>query len=105
MYDYSEQKGTKNSPQINYAVCNFHQTLFKEKQSISEEYIQSFLDKVSLPKLNENQTLKCEGVVAESELLKALTSMDNDKSPLNGIAKDFYITFWDVVKEPLCASI
>ena len=31
--------------------------------------------------------------------------MDNDKSPLNGIAKDFYITFWDVVKEPLCASI
>ena len=60
-----------------------------------------------LPKLNENQnqTLKCEGAITESELLKALTSMDNDKSPLNGIAKDFYITFWDVVKEPLCASI
>ena len=32
--------------------------------------------------------------------------MDNDKSPGNdGITKEFYIKFWDVVKEPLCASI
>ena len=36
-------------------------TSIKEKLSILEECIQSFLDKVSLPKLNENQTLKCEG--------------------------------------------
>ena len=32
--------------------------------------------------------------------------MDNDKSPVNdGIAKEFYIKFWDIVKEPPCASI
>ena len=68
--------------------------------------MQSFLDKVSLPKLNENQTFKCEGAITECELLKALTSMDNDKSPGNdGITKEFYIKFWDAVKEPLCASI
>ena len=37
---------------------------------------------------------------------KALTSIDNDKSPGNdGITKEFYIKFWDAVKEPLCASI
>ena len=35
---------------------------------------------MSLPKLYENQTLKCEGAINECELLKALTSMDNDKS-------------------------
>ena len=50
-------------------------SLFKEKLSISEEYIQSFLVKVSLPKLNQNQTLKCEGAITGCELLKALTSM------------------------------
>ena len=32
--------------------------------------------------------------------------MDNDKSPGDdGITKEFYIKFWDVVKKPLCASI
>ena len=32
--------------------------------------------------------------------------MDNDKSPVNdGITKEFYIKCWDIVKEPLCASI
>ena len=32
--------------------------------------------------------------------------MDNDKSPGNdSITKEFYIKFWDVVKEPLCTSI
>ena len=55
----------------------------KEKQSLSEECIQGFLNKVSLPKLNENQTLKYEGAISECELLKALSSMDNDKSPGN----------------------
>ena len=37
---------------------------------------------------------------------KDLTSMDNDKSPWNdGITKEFYVKFWDAVKEPLCTSI
>ena len=43
---------------------------------------------MSLPKLNENQTLKCEGAITGCELLKALMSMDNDKSAGNdGITK------------------
>ena len=84
------KKELNDSQQINDALYNFYQTLFKEKLSISEECIQSFLDKVSVPKFNENQTLKCKGTITESELLKALTSMDNDKSPRNdGITKEF----------------
>ena len=92
------KKEINNSRQTNDALYNFYQTLFKEKLSISEECIQSFLDKVSLPKLNENQILKCEGTITECELLNALTSMDNEKSPGNdGITKEFYIKFWDAV--------
>ena len=50
--------------------------------------------------------IKREGAITECELLKALTSMDNDKSWGNdGITKEFYIKFWDIVKEPLCTSI
>ena len=88
------KKELNNSQEINHALYNFYQTLFKEKLSISEECIQSFLDKLFLPKFNENQTFKCEGAITESELLKPLTSMDNDKSPGNdGITKEFYIAF------------
>ena len=44
---------------------------------------------MSLPKLNENQSLKCEGAITECELFKALTSMGTDKSPGNdGITKE-----------------
>ena len=79
----------KNSQQINDGQHKFYQTLFKEKLSISGEWKQGFLDKKSLPKLNKNQTLKYEGAITESELLKALTSTDNDKSPgNNGITKE-----------------
>ena len=55
------KKELNDSQQIHDALYNFYQTIFKEKFSMSEECIQIFLDKVSLPKLNENQTLKCEG--------------------------------------------
>ena len=82
------KKELNDSQQINDALYNFYQTLFKEKLSILEESIQNFLDKVSLPKLYENQTLNCEGAITECDLLKALMSMDNDKSPgNNGITK------------------
>ena len=82
------KKELSDSQQINDALYNSYQTLFKEKLFKSEEYIQSFLDKVSVPKLNENQTLKYEDVITECELLKALMSMHNDKSPGNdGITK------------------
>ena len=60
------KKELNNSQQRNDALYNFYQSIFKEKLSISEECIQSFPDKVSLPKLNENQTLKCEGAMIES---------------------------------------
>ena len=97
-------KRVLNDSQQNSQVMCY--TFFKAKLSLSEEYIQSFLDKVSLPKIHENQTLICEFAITECELLKALTSLNNDKSAgKDGIAKEFYTKFWDVVKKPLCASI
>ena len=88
------KKELNDSQQINNTLCNFYQTLFKENLSISEECIPSFLDKVSLPKLNENKTPKCEGTITGSKLLKALSFIGNDKSSGNdGITKEFYIKF------------
>ena len=100
------KKELNDFQQIMDAIYNFYQTFLREKPSLSEECIQRFLVKVSLHKFNKNKTLKCEGAITECEILKALTSMDNDKSSGNdGITKEFYIKVWDAVKEPLCASI
>ena len=84
------------SQQINYVLYNFQQTLSKEKLSISKECIQSLLDKMSLLKLHENPNLTCE----------SLTFIDKENFSGNeGITKKFTKKTWDVVKEPLCASI
>ena len=53
----SNKKELNNSQQINDVLYNFYQILFKEKLSLLEECIQSFLDKVSLSKLTENKPL------------------------------------------------
>ena len=47
---FSNKNELNNSQQINDALYNFYQTLFKEKLSLSEECVQSFLDKMSLSK-------------------------------------------------------
>ena len=91
------KKELNESQQIDGALYNFYQTLFKVKLPIPEKCMQGFL--------NENQTPISERAITESELLKALPSMNNDKSPGNGcITKKFQAKFWDVVKEPFCAS-
>ena len=62
--------------------------------SLSEESIQSPLDKVPLPKLDHNQALECEGIINKNELIKALTSMDNNKLPrYDDITKKNYLKF------------
>ena len=56
--------------------------------------MKSFVDKVSLPKLNDDQALECEGFINKNEILKALSSMDNDKTPGNDvITEEFYVNF------------
>ena len=46
------KKKLNDSQQINDALYNFYQTLFKGIISLAQECIQSFLDKVSIPKLS-----------------------------------------------------
>ena len=49
---------------------------------------------------------KCEGVINEEKVLKALKTVPNNKSPGNdGIAKELYKVFWDDVKMPLLLSV
>ena len=66
----------------------------------------SLLENLPVPKLQEQKVIKCEGEITESEFLKSLKSMKNDKSPGNdGLTKEFYETFWKEIKTLFSNSI
>ena len=90
---------------INNEIYNLYKNLFTEKILTSKEKVDT-LNKMSLPKLDNQKALSCEGPITETELLNALKSMSNDKSPGNdGLTKEFYETFGNEIKNPLISSI
>ena len=67
----------------------------------TSENCESFLNKVLVPKLNYEDARICGVDLNKLELLKALKSMQNNKSPGNdGLTKEFYKTFWNEIKHP-----
>ena len=67
---------------------------------------EEFLTNASLPKLNENQKSKCEGLMTESELLKSIKAFKNGKTPgTDGLTAEFYKYFWNDIKDLLLSSI
>ena len=98
--------GVKHQSEINNKLYKFYKNLSKENLNTSKEAISSFLENINLPTISNEQALECEGIISETELLKALKSMKNDKSPGNdGITKEFYEFFWDDIKNSLSNSI
>ena len=96
----------KDQLEVNNELYKFYKSLFKENLNTSKEAIFSFLENINLPTLTNEQALECEGIISETELLKALKYMKNDKSPGNdGITKEFYEFFWDDIKNSLSDSI
>ena len=91
---------------FNNQLHHFYNTLFTEKLQMQNENITAYLSLISIPVLAGEQSQKCEGPILESELLKALKNMSNNKSPRNdGLTKEVYERFWEDLKKPLCASI
>ena len=87
--------------EINKQIFSFYQSLFSRQVQVQTDKIDAYLDNIPLPKLTNEQTLSCEGIISEDEVFKSLKSMDNNKSPRNdGLSKEFDECFWDEVKKP-----
>ena len=91
---------------INKQIFSFYQSLFSRKVQFQTDIIEAYLDNIPLPKLTDEQTLSCDGIISEDEVFKSLKSIDNNKSPGNdGLSMEFYECFWDEIKKPFLASI
>ena len=71
--------GTKR---INKELHHFYNSLFSNRNLNSTESSQILLNSLEIPKLKIEDANSCEGSLTESELFKALTSMENNKSAL-----------------------
>ena len=80
--------------------------MYEETLSFSSNNLETYLNTISFPKLAKEKSKTLGGGITENELLIALQSMENNKSPGNdGLTKEFYITFWNEVKVPLLLAI
>ena len=84
----------------------FYRYLFKSNCTKSYDGCRKFLDKIKTPVLTSEKANICEGDLVENEFFKSLSSMQDCKSPGNdGLTKEFYDYFWNVIKDPLMNSI
>ena len=74
---------TSHQNKIQNQLLFFHETLFRNTSANISKDCKSFLNKVFVPKLNYEGARICESDLNELELLKALKSMQNNKSPGN----------------------
>ena len=63
--------------------------MFSRQVQVQTEKIDAYLDNIPLPKLTNEQTLSCEGIISEDEVFKSLKSIDNNKSPGNDSLRNF----------------
>ena len=92
--------------EINKQIFSFYQSLFSRQVQVQADKIDAYLDNIPLPKLTNEQTLSCEGIISEDEVFKSLKSIDNNKSAGNdGLSKEFHEYLRDEIKEPFLASI
>ena len=60
----------------------------------------SFLGDLNVPKLSEEQKIKCEGKISSKECFDLLDSFHNNKTPGNdGIPIEFYKKFWPLISD------
>lgn len=96
----------EDEQQVLQSVKSFYCELYKkQKVNTTDENAKRFLN-TGQRKLSEISSTSCEGLLTEDECKKVLMEMHSGKSPGNdGLSREFYMSFWDIVKEPLLTSL
>ena len=94
--DIINQDEITDQAEINKQIFSFYQPLFSLKIQNQADKIEAYLEHILLPKLTNEQTLSCEGIISEDKVFKSSKSMESNKSPGNdALSKEFYDCFWN----------
>ena len=94
-----DTKDITDVKKINACLCKFYKNFFKKNVSKSDSERESFFNSITLPNLKSKSFDICESKITEKDLITALRSMPNGKSPgQDGLIKEFYEYFWANLK-------
>ena len=82
----------------------FYKNLYSKNHEVDPAYQPDFFENENIPRISVGQLNSCESDLSEAELLKTLKSFKKNKSPgLDGLSAEFYLSFWDSLKDKLMA--
>ena len=55
--------------------------MFSRKVQNQADKTEAYIELIPLPKLTNEQTVSCEGIISEDEVFQSLKSTENNKSP------------------------
>ena len=91
---------------ISFTIREFYTNLFSCKSVMTVQDCEAFLDTLDIPSLMPDERDICEGMINVNECFNSLQSMHSNKTPGNdGITREFYIAFFDLIKDLLMSSI
>ena len=102
-----EGKEIEDPTKILTEVRSFYQNLYQKKNNYTiYRRLLGFFENKSLPMLSEWDREICERKLTVKECYDSLKQMENGKAPGNdGLSKEFYICFWDLLGEELVNSL
>ena len=84
----------------------FYNSLYTGKSLKTEQECLNYLTDINTPLLSEHEGLSCESNLTLKEIYQVLESMPEKKSPGNdGLSKEFYLSFFDLLGQPLLESL
>ena len=107
----TDQSLTTKPEVIMKELCSFYSDLYGENSSSSsssypDTLTDTFLTKISVPKLFDDQRGKCEEKLTVSECYNTLKTFQKNKTPGNdGLTVEFYLAFWPIFGKHLVTCL
>ena len=102
----SRETGLSDYRDISFTIREFYTDLFSRKSVMTVQDCEAFLDTLDIPSLMPDERDICEGMISVSECFNCSQSMPSNKTPGNDdITREFYIAFFDLIKNLLMSSI
>ena len=102
-----DDKTIDNPTLIQKELYSFYESLYQTKcQGDKSDDLNTFLESVKLPQLDEDDKELCEGRITYQELKEVLTTFGRNKSPGNdGLPIEFYIMFFKLIEGLLLEAL